>query len=361
MKKKTKNLAAQHGEKIIKVSASTVVYAFLILLVATVAFGSILAYGTDTEIGKKIAAKISKVIPFPAAIVSWNHVVYLNGLEENLDSVKLFYQTQSFSNEGLRVDFTTEIGKKRLEIKKREILDKMVEDEIIAVLAKQKGVTVTEAQVDEAVSAKLNEYGTTEQVKADLQKSYGWDLEEFKQAVVLPSMYSQALSERVLREQNNDAQAKMKIEKAQAELDKGQDFSSVVEKYSEGLSKEDGGELGWIKKDQIMPELAEAVFGDAKLESKGVIESAIGFHIVEIEDKKKEGEADVLRLRQIFVAKNTFADWLDSKKKQLNVWIPMNEFVWNKSEGTVEFRDKEMQKFETEQRAKVQGDASLMF
>lgn len=360
MKKKTKKIISIDGENAIKITFSTVVYTFLIAVVLMVAIGSVLAYGTNTQIGGRIAAKISKVIPFPAAIIKGTHVVYLSGLESNLNSVKQFYQTQKFSDEGLRVDFSTEIGQKRLEIKKREILDKMVEDEIIRVLAAQKKIEVSEAEVDEAVNAKLNEYGTSDQVKADLQKSYGWNMDDFKNRVVLPNMYAQALAKQVEVEQNGNTQAKSKIEKAQSELKSGTDFAVVAQRYSDGSSKENSGELGWVKKDQVIPELAETIFANTAPEKNAIIESPIGFHIVEIEEKKKENDQDVLRLRQIFVSKNTFADWLQQQKKNFNVWVPMKEFVWDKQSGIVQFRDEQMKKFESEQRKNAQGDASLM-
>lgn len=350
-----------NGEKAVKVSVSTVVYGFLILFVFLAIVGSILAYGTNTEIGSKIAVKISKAVPFPAAIVKWNHVVYISGLDDNLNSVQRLYQTSKVVDEGLRVDFTTEIGKKRLEIKRREILDKMVEDEIIEVLAKEKGVKVTDTQVDTAVSNQLNQYGTAEDVKKDLMESYGWDIEDFKKQVVLPNMYAQALAEKVAAEQKGDTVAKAKIEKAQAELKSGAKFEDVVVKYSEGTSKDSKGELGWVKKDQVIKELADVVFADKSLEKNLIIESQIGFHITEIEEKKKEGDSDVVKLRQIFVSKNTFADWLEKQKKQMGVWVPMNEFSWDKSSGSIKFRDQQMNIFETDQRSKAQGDASLMF
>ena len=359
---KQKSVVEKDGEKAIKVSVSTVVYSFLILLIAVIGVGAILAYGTHTQIGEKISADISKVVPFPAAVVSWNHIVYLNDMENNLGSVEQFYQTQNFSDEGLRVDFTTTIGQKRLEIKKREILDKMVEDQIIEILAKQRGITISQADVDGAVAAKLNEYGTGDDVKADLLKSYGWSLDDFKQKVVLPSMYTDALSKWVAQSnQGSDNEVKVKIQQAQTELAGGADFATVASKYSEGPSRINGGELGWVKADQVLPELASALFGATPPAKDSIIESSIGFHIVEIENQKKEDGVDVLELRQIFVAKNTFADWLDAQKKQMHVWVPMNEFVWNSSTGTIDFRDPQMTQFEKDERAQSQGDASLIF
>lgn len=350
----------EENEKKIKVS--TLVYAALIVVVFIVGVGSILAYGTRTEIGNKIAAKIAAVVPFPAAIVSWNHVVYINDVQSNLASVEKFYQTQNFAKEGLRIDFTTEDGKKRLRIKEREVMDKMVEDKIIEILAKQKGVTVSDQAADKVVSQKLNEFGTAEDVQSDLLKSYGWTMNDFKKRVVLPSIYMEALAQKVTAGDLGDsAKAKDKIAQAQKMLESGKDFAEVARSYSEGPSREKGGELGWAKKEQVTSELQAALFGKDAPKKNSIIESSIGFHIVEIENRKKENDEDVLQLRQIFVAKNTFADWLEKEKKGMKVVVPLADFVWNSEQGMVDFRDEKMRTFEKQERAKVQGDASIMF
>ncbi|KKP96190.1 MAG: PPIC-type PPIASE domain protein [Candidatus Moranbacteria bacterium GW2011_GWE1_36_7] len=353
-KKQNKN-----GEKLIKVS--TLIYSILIALIIIIGIASILAYGTSTEIGAKISAKISRVVPFPAAIVGWRSVVFMNDVEANLATVEKFYKTQNFASEGLRVDFTTEEGKKRLRIKQREILDKLVEDRIIEILAKKYGVSVSEADAQKVISLKLNEFGTIDDVKSDLQNSYGWDIDDFKQRVVVPSLYADALAVKVAEKNSSTEDAKKRIEMAQREIAGGKEFSQVVRTHSEGASKDRGGELGWVTKEQILPELQKALFESSDFKKSSIVESTIGFHLIEIENSKEENGVKQLKLRQIFVSKNTFSQWLENEKKQMKVIVPLKDFVWNKDSGSIDFRDEEMRVFEKEQRSKLQGDASIMF
>ncbi|MDD5396718.1 MAG: peptidylprolyl isomerase [Candidatus Moranbacteria bacterium] len=350
----------QTPEGEIKIKISTLVYAILIVLVVVVGILSILAYGTNTAIGSKISAKISQVIPFPAAIVDWRHVVFMKDVETNLASVEKFYQTKNFASEGLRVDFSTDEGKKRLRIKEREILDKMVEDQIIEILAKNRGISVSDSDAQKVVNQQLNEFGTADDVKKDLENSYGWNMDDFKARVVVPNLYADALASKVMAENFDVTPAKDKINKALKDLENGKDFAQVVRTYSEGTSKDNAGELGWVKKDQVLPELQAALFGDGSFKKDSIIESSIGFHLMEIEDSKKVDGEDQLKLRQVFVSKNTFADWLQNQKKQMQVTVPLKDFVWNKATGSIDFRDDSMRAFEKEQRAKSQGDASIM-
>jgi len=345
-----------------KIKLSTLVYGILALLMIFIGVSCVLAYGTRTEIGSKIAAKIAMVLPFPAAVVELNHVIYLNDVTANMASVEKFYKSQDFAKEGMRIDFTTEDGKKRLRIKEREILNKMVEDKIIQFLAQKKGISVTDDAAEKMLSQKLEEFGTADEVKSDLLNSYGWSMDDFKKHVVLPSIYSDELSKIVISGELSDTSAeKSKINKAKNDLENGKDFAGVARTYSEGPSRGNGGELGWAKKDQVLPEIQDAFFGKDVPAKNMIIESSIGFHIVDVENSKKENGETVLQLRQIFVAKKTFADWLENQKKQIRVFVPLSDFTWDSKSGMVDFRDKKMREFETQERAKAKGDASITF
>ena len=344
-----------------KIRLTTLIYAILIIVVLIIGISAVLAYGTQSSIGKRVNSFVSNTLPLPAAIVNYTNIVYLKDVEKDLASIEKFYQTYDFSDEGLRVDFSTPEGRKRLQIKKREIIDKLVEDKIIEILARNKKIKISQKDIDKIVSQKLNEYGTTDEVKNDLLNSYGWSMDDFKKFVVMPSAYKAALSAYVSQNELDSSEPKAKAEQAQKELASGKNFKEVVEKYSVGASKENSGELGWVKRDQLLPELQNALFGQKSFEKNSIIESSIGFHIIEIENKKKENNEDMFQIRQIFIAKNTFADWLDNQKKDMSVWIPLSGFTWNNSNASVDFRSKEMQEFEKTERAKSVGDASIMF
>ena len=344
-----------------KIKLSTLVYAMLTVLFVIIAIISTLAYGTNTEIGKRIYLKISKIVPIPAAVIGWNDFVLLSDVRSNLASVEKFYKVNDFSQEGLRVDFSTESGKKRLKIKEREILEKLIEDKVIKILAQKRGISISEKDIDKIVENKLEELGTASDLEKDLANTYGWNMEDFKKNVVIPTAYKDALMQYVLLGELDNSSAKEKANEARKELESGKDFAEVVDKFSEGDSKKKGGELGWVKKEQMIQELQEALFDEERYGNNEVIESSIGFHIVRIEEKKKEGEESVLRLKQIFVAKKTFADWLKDSKKSISILIPLKDFRWNSDRAVVEFRSEKMQKFEAEERLKAQGDASIMF
>ncbi len=344
-----------------KIKAPTIIYSLIIIIAAYFIFTGIFIYGFGIK--NKITETTARYFPYPAAAINYKNFIALNALNGNLQSVKQFYENQNFSQVGLRVDFTTEDGKKRLKLREKELLNKMIEDKVVEILAKRNGIIITSQLIDQNMERKLEEFGAKDDVKNKLSKLYGWTLDNFKQKVVKPGMYREEL-EKLILEQNKDkfsGAARGKIEKADREIKSKKDFAEAAEIYSDGSTARDGGELGWFKKDQLVPEISKAVFSFDKGQRSDIIESGLGFHIVEVEDKKTENNEDLVKIRQIFARKVTFADWLDEQIKQMKIFIPLKGYGWNKEKGMAEFSDEKMKEFEKNVMENFQGDASVIF
>jgi parvulin-like peptidyl-prolyl isomerase len=205
----------------IKIKPKTLAIASLIVLLVAFITAVFLAYGTKTSVGIRVRAIFSEIIPAPAAIINYRYFVLLGDLERNLSSVQKFYATQDLSQTGLRVDFSTPDGQKRLEIKRKNLLQKMIEDKVIEIIANKKGISISQEQAGEIVNQKLQELGTADEVKKNLLDSYGWTIDDFKKQVVLPGMYKDALNAYFDQHDSNTAHTKELAEKAKSELDGG--------------------------------------------------------------------------------------------------------------------------------------------
>src|SRR6185312_16129466 len=49
-------------------------------------------------------------------------------------------------------------------------------------------------------------------------------------------------------------------------------------------SKDKGGDLGWIKRGQMVPQFEQAVFGMQKGEVSGPVETQYGYHVIKLDD-----------------------------------------------------------------------------
>jgi peptidyl-prolyl cis-trans isomerase C len=72
-----------------------------------------------------------------------------------------------------------------------------------------------------------------------------------------------------------------------ASLKTGGNFDAIAkEKSKDPGSKENGGELGYFSKDQMVPEFAEAAFKLDKGQISDPVKTQFGWHIIKVEDKR---------------------------------------------------------------------------
>jgi hypothetical protein len=338
----------------------TIIYALVIFVVAFLFIFGLVIY--KTGISNQFVSQVSKVIPYPAAIIDNSSMVTIRSLEKNTAAVRSFYEKQDLSDSGFRVDFTTPDGHKRLLIRKKYMLGKMIENKIVERLAKDRKITVDADALVKETQASIAAYESSGgSFMDDLKNLYGWNLKDFQENIVVPNLLEGALQENVFESENDFVAAKKKIEDAASALDGKQKFEDVVKKYSEGESAASAGELGWFSIDQMTPQVAVAVVNLAKGERSAILQSALGYHVVELEDKKSEDGVQKFKIRQIFVRTVSFADWLIEQEKNAKIYIPLSDFRWNKDEAQVPFTDNELQQFEDNLNKNSDGDISVMF
>ncbi len=71
-------------------------------------------------------------------------------------------------------------------------------------------------------------------------------------------------------------------ERLKAELANGADFAKLAQKHSTCPSAKRGGELGEVKKGQLVKPIDQVVFSKPERMIHGPVKSSFGFHLVEI-------------------------------------------------------------------------------
>ncbi|MFV8460147.1 peptidylprolyl isomerase SurA [Vibrio campbellii] len=203
-----------------------------------------------------------------------------------------------------------------------QVLEKLIIDTIQTQEAERIGVRIDDARLDQAIEgiAKDNNQ-TVEQLTASVAEE-GLSYNAFREQVRKEIAASEARNALVRRRINilpaevdnladilaqetnatvqykighiqlrfNDEQTKEELE-AQAkelveELNSGKDFSTMAYTYSKGPKALQGGDWGWMRKEEMPTIFADQI----KMQNKGSIigpfRSGVGFHILKIEDVK---------------------------------------------------------------------------
>ena len=70
----------------------------------------------------------------------------------------------------------------------------------------------------------------------------------------------------------------------------GEDFARMAKEFSKDTgSKEEGGDLGYFSRGQMVPQFEEAAFKLKPGEMSQPVQSQFGWHIIKLEDKRQRG------------------------------------------------------------------------
>jgi peptidyl-prolyl cis-trans isomerase C len=81
--------------------------------------------------------------------------------------------------------------------------------------------------------------------------------------------------------------AEDKVKQTIERLKKGEDFGTLAMALTEDPSgKQDGGDLGYFTRDQMVPEFSQVAFSLEKGQVSGPVKTAFGWHVLKVEDKR---------------------------------------------------------------------------
>lgn len=188
------------------------------------------------------------------------------------------------------------------------LLDQLIENKLILQKAKEEGISITEAAMEEELADIKDKFGSLEEFQSALEKE-GLTLEQYKKDL------SDQLTIKAMIEREVLAKAKVspleveeyynnhkdefvnprmvhighilikdnerKIQNLYKQLGEGKDFTELASQYSEA------GDPGYISIGQLKPELREIVDSLKVGEYSKIIKTDIGWHIIQLKGWKE--------------------------------------------------------------------------
>ncbi|NMC73654.1 MAG: peptidylprolyl isomerase [Geobacteraceae bacterium] len=117
-------------------------------------------------------------------------------------------------------------------------------------------------------------------------------------------------------------------EKVLAEARGGADFATLARKYSQDSSAGEGGDLGFLKKGDILPEIEATLTGMKNGDISALIRTPVGIHIMKLEEhrqgKRQTFESAKPDIEDILYKKKSeerFNQWLADLRKNASIEI----------------------------------------
>lgn len=204
------------------------------------------------------------------------------------------------------------------------VLDTLIDSYLLAQAARDAGFMVDEASVQTRMDMLAAQLGG-QQALMDWMAAHGYSEAEFRQALAreieaawmrdqiaagVPETADQAHARQILLYNSEQA------EQVFALLQGGQDFAALAEDYDAVT----GGDLGWFPRGYLFSSaVEEAAFNLEPGQYSGVIETPMGFHIVQLieRDPQHPLSRDARQVLQLQVLRN----WLAEHRNQSDIQV----------------------------------------
>ncbi|MBA6389499.1 peptidylprolyl isomerase SurA [Colwellia sp. BRX10-3] len=237
-----------------------------------------------------------------------------------------------------------------------QVIDKLINDAIIAQLGERMGIQISDAQLDETLSNMAKENKQSLESFRQALISDGLDYEKYRESVrnelisgevrraslrrriyISPQEIANLLS--VMKEQtnadveyrlghiliefpNNPKQADISAAKVRAEkvlelLNDGSDFTNIAMTSSGGGNALEGGDLGWKTINEIPTLFSELVDGQEKGSIFGPIRTGLGFSIVKLVDVRGRQTVEVEEVKASHILIEPSIILSEAKAKEL--------------------------------------------
>lgn len=279
---------------------------FLVGVIAFFSYCTLALYKFKTS--STFLYRVTQVIPFPVARSGSDFVSYENYLFE-INHYVHYYRTQQ------NLDINSEAGKQQIDAEKKRALAKVIDDAYIKELAKQKGISVTDREVEDQITIvrSQNRIGANDkEFQSVLKDFWNWSESDFKR-----SLKTQILSQKVVAAMDTDTQSR--AEAALAQLKNGKDFATLATEVSEDpVSKIAGGDFGFsIEKNNrdVNPATVEALFKLKDGEYSSIINTGYGLEIVKNLKTDTDGKIRAAHIVFNFKDINDYINTLKDQKK----------------------------------------------
>jgi peptidyl-prolyl cis-trans isomerase C len=158
------------------------------------------------------------------------------------------------------------------------LLDQLVDQEAMAIAARKEGLLN-----DPSVQKRI-EIGTEQVLQAALiTKTVGPQISEDAIKAAYEKEYANQPGVEEIHARHILVASQAQAEAIIKQLDQGADFAKLAQKYSTDPGSVNGGDLGWFKKTDMVPEFANAAFAmkDGQI-TQTPVHSQFGWHVIQV-------------------------------------------------------------------------------
>lgn len=251
----------------------------------------------------------------------------VNGIGISLD---LYNRQVAQAQEAMIKNFGTDPksaqGQETIKSLKQQVLDQLINDIVITQYADARKIKVTDDDLNVRLAQMIQDAGSVDKLNEYMNKN------QLTLADLCALVRNQLLGEAVL----NDVTAPIPTQGEQVQVRhilvetpalaqtmrdrarKGEDFAALAKQYSKDeTSKANGGDLGWVPRGVLDPQLEAVIFEIPVNQVSDVVTTQFGYHVAQVLAKEKSRPLPPEVIQN--VRQDAFLKWLRAFRETLKI------------------------------------------
>lgn len=230
-----------------------------------------------------------------------------------------------------------------------EGLNVLISEKIIDMEVRKQKIKIDEKDIENEIENLKESYGGEESLAAALQMN-GLSMDDVNRSIAMNLKIEKLLESRISVTEEEKKQffetnkamfaeaeqvkvshilveTEEKAEELLAKLDEGSSFTELAQEYSiDETTKEQGGDLGYFSRGEMVEEFENAAFELEVDEISEPVQTDYGFHIIKLEDRMEakepsleEAEEEIEDMIQKQKIQNQFESWLQEKYNEYEI------------------------------------------
>ncbi len=132
----------------------------------------------------------------------------------------------------------------------------------------------------------------------DVKKFYDDNPDKFQSSEEVKASHILIKLDPAKADEAKKTDAKKKLEDTKERLAKGEDFAKLAKEISEGPSNKNGGDLGFVRRGQMVKPFEDAVFALDAGEVSDIVETQFGYHLIKVFEKKPARKVEFKEVKE---------------------------------------------------------------
>lgn len=268
------------------------------LLLALLISIAVISFGVRAAKQQVFVVKGAELLRLPVASINKTPILYSDYISD-LNALRVYSASQGEANLLKDQDYSD------------RALSRLIVNALIKQVAADYDVRISPEEIQSERDTFAAQFPDAETLQNQLTQNFGWDEDTFVDHVIVPTLREQKLAEAVQKiplvegdplallqiharhilfkvdAEKDEAAVGKKAKEVLRRIQDGESFETLAKEFGSDSTSQEGGDLGWFGKGQMIPEFEEAVFSmEVPSLSQTLVRTAFGFHIVEVLEKR---------------------------------------------------------------------------